>query len=174
MKQIFIWFFLIGGIASSIYLIIAPATKQKDVPKEILSLPSINLLLTDSQTIVNTTSAIKDKAIVVFYFDPGCSHCQKETEELVANKEILNEVNFYFVSIDSMQKIKSFEYYYRLKEFNQIIVAKDHEFKGLSTFKVTSIPTNIVYNNKHKLVKIFVGEAKINDIKDVLKRGRYK
>lgn len=165
MKKL-VWFISIVG-AGFIGFAVWP-TSKRDVPKEIISLPSVNLLLTDSQTVINTASATKNKAVIVFYFDPSCDHCQKETEDILANKDIFKNMNFYFISLDSMRRIRSFVDHYKLKEFPEITVVKDHEFKALSIFQIKSIPTNVVYNRKHELVKIFIGGVKVGDLKKII------
>jgi peroxiredoxin len=156
------------GFGGTIILNYIKTPKPKDVPEEIISLPAVNLLLTDSQTIVNTANIKKNRATVFFFFDPNCEHCQHETEEIIANKDILKKVRFYFISLDSIQRIKKFVEYYRLKDYPEITVAKDFEYKALSTFKIESIPTNLIYNSKHKIVAIFSGGIGVKELKKVL------
>jgi peroxiredoxin len=112
--------------------------------------------------------AKKNKAIVLFYFDPNCDHCQHQTEDIIANKDILKKVNFYFISLDSFRRIKKFKDYYHLQDLSEITVAKDYEYNVFKTFKIESIPTNIVYNSNHKIVKIYPGGMSVSQLKNVL------
>jgi peroxiredoxin len=165
----YILYLLLPVIAFSLYLLIATTLKPRVVPSGIMSLPAVNLLLADSQTIINTAVAVKNKPLVLFYFDPACSHCQDETRDILAKKEILKEVSFYFISLDSMSRIREFIDYYKLKDFPEITVAKDYEYKALTKFQIKAIPTNLVYNANHELIKIVVGDVKVNELKIILK-----
>lgn len=163
MKKI-TWLILIVGFGFCIYLVSKPTPKQIDVPKEIASLPAFNLLLTDSQTVINTSKGKNGKATLLFYFEPNCAHCQNETEDLLTNKNILEKTNIYFISLDPMERIRKFMKYYNLRELPGITVAKDYQFSAINIFKLNMIPSNIVYNNKNEIVKIFEGGISVHDL----------
>lgn len=163
-----IWFILILMVAFCIHLVTKPGAQVRQVPKEILTIPNVDLLLTDSQTVINTANAKKGKATVFFYFDPNCDHCQQETEDIIANKEILKNANFYFITLDTLSKARKFLNHYQLYKYPEIILAKDYMYKGMRTFKLKSIPTNFVYNKEHVIVKIFEGSMSVSDLRKVL------
>jgi len=162
------WVIFIFCITYCTYSILLPKEVSQDVPKEIATLPLFNLLLTDSQTVINTKDIKSKKATVFFYFDPNCEHCQKETEDIIENKDILSKTHFYFISLDSIRKIKEFMQYYQLQSLPGITVASDYEFSSLNIFKIKSIPSSIVYNSRNQIVAIFEGRMTVAKLREVL------
>lgn len=149
MKRKLFYIFIFFGAACSFYK---------------ADMPSFNLLLIDSTTIFNTRDIPKGKPSVLLFFDPDCEHCQEETTDLLKNMDSLSNINFYFISINQMDRLKVFNGYYQLSRYPNITVGKDYSFFFLGHFKDVYPPYSIVYDRHKRLRAVFKGEATAKQI----------
>ena len=105
----------------------------------------------------------KGKPVCIFYFNSDCEHCQYEAKEINNNITLFKNAQIVMVSFNTIKEIKQFQKEYNLN-YPNITFLQDpkHEFKNW--FGKTSIPSVFIYNAKHKLVKEYQGETKINAI----------
>ena len=60
--------------------------------KRFPTFPPAKFLLSDSLTVFTKENILSNKAVLFMLFSPDCSHCQKSTEEIIANKEKLKDI----------------------------------------------------------------------------------
>ena len=118
-------------------------------------MPSIDLLLLDSTTILNSNNIPTGKPISLVYFSPDCEHCQEETKGILENIKKLKDVQFYFVTIDSFDRMKVFNKYFKLKNYPNITVGKDINFSMLRNFEIPTTPFTLLYD-KHKNLRVMI------------------
>ncbi|QJB39081.1 hypothetical protein HF324_14905 [Chitinophaga oryzae] len=125
------------------------------------SLPSFNILLLDSASVLNTKNFSDSDDLVMFLFDPYCEHCRAETESIVNSMEILKRKQFCFISVAKIEDLRSFSKNYRLDRFQNIHVGVDTGFVYIQSFRVRNVPHTTVFS-RNRLRKVFVGatEAK--------------
>ncbi|HMH21383.1 MAG TPA: thioredoxin-like domain-containing protein [Puia sp.] len=146
MKQI-IYLVIFGGLSAC-----ALKTEEKG------DLPSFNLLLVDSTTVLNTSTIPDGKTISLLFFSPDCEHCQEETESIIKNMNSLKNVQFYFVTIDPFDRLKIFNQYYQLSQYTNIILGRDYTFSFPKYFDIKTTPFLAIYN-KHKQLKVVLKGA---------------
>jgi thiol-disulfide isomerase/thioredoxin len=99
--------------------------------------------------------ALKNKYVIVFFFNPDCSHCRQETPKLVAfidkNKTKL-DIDVFAVSTDtSMAKLKKF-----IKEFNTPWTTVNFYYSAVGRYDKLydpqTVPTFYVLDDKKKII----------------------
>lgn len=138
------------------FLILISCNRKSDIPV-------FNLLLTDSITVFNTAQIPKGKMTVLVFFSTDCEYCQEETVDLIKNIDAVKKMQFYYIGIDSIHKIRDFSEYYGLNKYSNIVVGKDYtlSFPGLSGLH--TIPSSIVYDEQKRLKVIIKGDFKVKD-----------
>lgn len=121
-------------------------------------IPSFNFLLPDSVTQVNTSTIQKGRPTVLLYFSPDCEHCQAETSFIIRHMDSLRHVQFYFLTNDSIERIKVFKAVYKLDKYDNITVGWDNQFFFPRIFKGAMPPYSVLYDKDKKQQKIFQGD----------------
>jgi peroxiredoxin len=134
----------------------------------IANLPSFNLLLLDSSTILNSKQITSINPVIFIYIQTDCSHCQKETESLLKNYSSLKNAKLYFLTSMSLYDLKQFDTYYHLSSYKNITVGKDYEHSFAKVFMPKTVPFMAIYNN-NKLVKIYKGDIDVQVILEAVK-----
>jgi thiol-disulfide isomerase/thioredoxin len=132
-------------------------------------LPSFDILLADSVTIMNTNSIPKNRPFALMFFSPDCIDCQREMEQIIKHMNELKHVYFCLVTVDPFEKLTIFDRYYKLNRYPNIIVGKDIANAFVKHFNPTGTPYSIVYDKERRIKVVFRGEAKINDLINVFK-----
>lgn len=123
----------------------------------IASLPSIDLLLPDSLTHINTNEIKGGKFIALLYFSPDCEHCQHETKTILHHIDSLRDVRFYFISNDSLNKIKIFRSVFHLEKYSNITLGWDTQFLFPRHFKGAYPPYLVLYDRRLQQLGTFEG-----------------
>ncbi len=132
--------------------------------------PSFDLLLIDSTTILNTENIPEGKPFVLIYFSPDCEHCQKETEDIIKNIDSLKNASLYYITSDPFERLVVFKDYYKTNKYSNIILCKDYKYEFIKNLKPTTTPYSIVYNREKIPVAVFAGESKVTDLIKIVKR----
>jgi thiol-disulfide isomerase/thioredoxin len=80
---------------------------------------SNNLILQDTQGAMRSLHNMANKYTVIFFFDPDCGHCKKETPKLVDFKNKTNfDVGVYAVAADSsMKRVREYVKEMKMEKF---------------------------------------------------------
>jgi len=127
-------------------------------------LPSLDLLLSDSLTHVNTGDVKKGRPVALLYFSPDCEHCQKETKSILHHMDSLHNVQFYFITNDSLDRIRIFKSVFHLDNYTNITVGWDNQFQFPRQFKDAAPPYLVMYDRKLKKIAVFNGEVEADKI----------
>ena len=122
------------------------------------SLPAFNMLLLDSTTVFNTINVPKGKPIVLFFFSPDCTHCQKETEQIIKEKGIIENASLVYISVDTLDKIRTFYNHYKMRQYPSIIMGKDYKYFIFQYYKPPTTPFVVIYDKEKQLCESFQGE----------------
>ncbi len=150
------------------YLVFSTIKKinhKKQVEENIKSIPEFCFNDLWEGEICNTILS-KENACIIIYFNPDCSHCQYEAEQLFLNQGELKNYQIIMVSPSPSKEITDFSEKYHLNEFSNFIFLYDKDEKFTTIFGSVSVPTRFIYNKDGQLVKKFIGEV---DIKILLK-----
>lgn len=134
------------------------------------AIPSFDMLLIDSVTHITTDNMKKGKPIALLYFNPDCEHCQEETESLLKNMDSLKNVRFYFISNDSLDRLRVFNTYYQIYNYPNIVIAQDYAFAFPKYFKSAAPPYLVIYDEDKRLRALLPGGAKPRELIDFIKK----
>jgi thiol-disulfide isomerase/thioredoxin len=127
-------------------------------------MPSFNLLLEDSITVLNTKQIPVGKPILLVFFSPDCEHCQEETINLTKKMSLLKNIEIYFISIQPLADMKYFSHYYHLKDFSNVTMVQDYTVSMPKYFKINVTPYMILFNKQKQLKVIFKGVFPVDSI----------
>lgn len=107
---------------------------------------------------------------MLMLFNPGCSHCQHETEEIIKNIDRFKGKQIVMATMMPFDSMMTFREKYKLAQFNNIIVAQDTHFFLPPYFMVNSLPFLAFYNKKKELISVFEGSMPIEKVIAELKK----
>lgn len=116
--------------------------------------PAPNLILGDVSKQMKSMHAIKNKYTVLYFFDPDCGHCKKETPKLV---EFLNktkhDVGVYTVSLDtSLVKLKKYVEEMKMQKFTNTSFYYSAVGHFNQYYDAPTTPTIYIIDEKKKII----------------------
>lgn len=149
-------------------LVVKAQNSNDTVPlyKQIPALPKFNLLMLDSQKIVNTGDIPSGKAIMLILFSPDCHHCEEMTDKIIANIKKLQHIRIVMLTPMSIAMTKEFYERKQLSKYRNIIVGKDYEFFFPKYYNAYDIPFVALYDRKKLLIQAFDQTATFEEIVD--------
>ncbi|EHQ28281.1 TlpA family protein disulfide reductase [Mucilaginibacter paludis] len=144
----------------------------------IKTIPAYRLLNQDS-VYVTQANLKKGKPVMIIYFSPDCTHCQRLTYEFKDEfkKEVKNhtkELSHVQIVMATWTQLKAIQIFYRdfgLNQYPNITIGTEGSTYTLQRFyQVRTTPYIAIYSKTGQLVKAFDKEPKLNDILTVLKK----
>ncbi|OQP59687.1 hypothetical protein A3860_36570 [Niastella vici] len=120
-------------------------------------MPAFKILLTDSITWINTSTATMNQPIVLFDFSPFCPYCKKQTKEIIEDIDQLKGIQFYFISSFPISTLKTFNKQFKLAQYPNITIGMDTANTIGDYFEITGVPYMAIYGKDKKLKKSFLG-----------------
>jgi len=116
---------------------------------------------------VNRNQFDNGRPLILFYFDPTCSHCETQAVWVSEAIEKFQSVDLFWLVWEENETIEDF----RNKHFqdaNNVFFARDVSsiFDGL--FGFSQIPSVFVFDGNNKLLKKFKSETKAQKLLNVL------
>jgi len=147
---------------------------QDSIPpyKRFPTLPPIQILLSDSTTMFTKAEIPEKKQVLFILFDPDCSHCQHETEEIIAHRDEMKNIEIVMVTMQTLTKMKDFISNYKLNELSNVVVGKDIYFFMPSFYMIHNLPFLALYNRKGELINAYEGSIPIPKIIEVFKQNQ--
>ncbi len=105
------------------------------------------------------SSLPEGKPVVLMFFSPTCPYCQEETAEITAHANLNEEAAIVMVSTFDRSSLRQYVEDYNLSQFGNIRVVRDLSGSLFKQYGVQSVPTTIVYDGSHRMVKAFRGKA---------------
>jgi hypothetical protein len=131
--------------------------------------PPVKLLLADSSSFFTKDDLPKKKPVWLMMFNPQCTHCQHETEELVKNIDEFKDIQVIMTTSMPLDSMKAFSDKYKLSSYKNIIVGQDTHYFLFSYFQNRNLPFHAFYDKKKQLIKVFEGSVSINAIREMFK-----
>jgi peroxiredoxin len=158
-------------IAVFVILLIAGTIMKKnkvdDIRKRISTLPDFTLPAIDGS--IFKSSEIFEGPLLVTYFHSECEHCQYEISSLVQSNIPGSGVKILLISYEGSKQIRSFMQQFDMNNDSVFTVLSDTAFVFSELFRTDVIPSNFIYNEDLRLVKILMGETTIETIEKYLK-----
>ena len=158
MKRLFLSLFLVNALAAS-------AQEKRDTAPYLKfpKLPAFMLLMPDSGEVFNTYYIPEGKPTVLIFFSPDCEHCQQTAKSIVAKKDSLKEVQFYFFTPVRLELLKNFITDTKLMELNHVKAGKDFDTFFPVYYSTQYVPFIAVYDAQKRFVRKWEGRMKIEE-----------
>ena len=134
-------------------------------------IPAYRILTTDS-VYITQANLKKDKATMIIYFAPDCSHCQHLMFELKPHMKELKNVQV--IMITFAEPLKASQVFYRdydLKKYPNFTVGTEgHTFKTQQFYHIATTPYIAIYDKIGKPVKYIDKDPKVEDILAAVKK----
>ena len=126
-----------------------------------------NMWLTDSSGKLFTLDGFKAKSTILYFWDPNCGHCQKETPKLMEfwEKNKARGVDVYAVTID--RKPDDWKKYIREKKLSWLNVWDSYtatDFKNM--YDIYSTPVIYILDENKKILAKRIGVEQLPDFFD--------
>ena len=126
-----------------------------------------NMFLTDSAGKLYTLDGMKAKSTILYFWDPNCGHCQKETPKLYDfyEKNKTRGIDVFAVCID--RKPDDWKRYIREKKLNWTNVWDSYvatDFRNM--YDIYSTPVIYILDEKKKIVAKRIGVEQLPDFYD--------
>lgn len=126
-----------------------------------------NMWLTDSSGKLHTLDGFKAKSTIVYFWDPNCGHCQKETPKLYEfwEKNKARGIDVFAVTIE--RKPEEWKKYIREKKLNWLNVWDSYtatDFRNM--YDIYSTPVIYLLDEKKKILAKRIGVDQLEDFYD--------
>ncbi|MGC4036452.1 MAG: redoxin domain-containing protein [Chitinophagaceae bacterium] len=138
------------------------------------TVPPIKILKVDSATYFTKENLSKKKPTIVMVFNPGCEHCQHETEEIIKNIDEFKDIQVVMATPQSFTEMKDFYKTYKLANYSNIIVGRDEHFTLPSFYSIRSLPFLAFYDKKQNLISAHEGSMLIPKMLEEIKKDAPK
>ena len=162
----------IPGLILAVFLFQSAFAQTDTMPppyKRFPEWPPVKILLPDSSSYYTKEDLPKKKPVWLMMFNPTCSHCQHETEELVKNIDKFKDIEIVMATSMNFDSMMAFRERYHLADFKNIVVGQDVNYFLFSYFQAHNLPYHAFYDKKHLLIKVFEGSVAIDSIKEMFK-----
>ena len=132
----------------------APAVAATDLP---------NLPLTKLDGTQLKADTLSGKT-VLFFFQPDCDHCQRETVQIRENLSAFRDYKVYFITNYPQTDLTKFAQEYKLAFEPNFVFAQASIGDILNTVGPMESPSLFIYSETGKLIKSFKGETPIEQI----------
>jgi thioredoxin-related protein len=132
------------------------ATAQKPADKN--AIPPFRILTTDS-VFITSANLKKGKPVMVVYFSPDCSHCQRMMYEFKPKMAALKNIQLVMITWSPNYDIRAIKVFKRdfdlLKYPNVTIGTEGHSMTVQQFYDVRTTPYVAIYDKQGKLSKKF-------------------
>lgn len=132
--------------------------------KRFPGLPPVKILLGDSTSWFTKEQVPAKKDVLYMIFSPECSHCQHETEELVAHKQDFKNIQIVMVTMQPLWEMKDFIIKYKLNEMPNVVVGKDIYYTTPSFYNIHNLPFLAMYDTSGNVIRTFEGSMPIEKV----------
>jgi len=105
---------------------------------------------------------------MIMLFNPECSHCQHETEEILKHIDDFKKVQIVMATMMPMEMLRTFNTKYDLEKFRNITTGKDVDNTLPSFYHISNLPTLAFYDKKGKLIDISDGSMPVDQVLEKL------
>jgi len=149
-------------------LIVTASCSQAQTAKpNIDKIPSFRILNQDSVYVTNANLK-KDKAVMIIYFAPDCTHCQHMMYEMKPDMKKFSNVQVVmvtFIQTSYLKLLREFRRDYNLAAYPNFITGTEYPNYGVQRyFQVETTPYIAIYDRKGKLVKAFDKAPKTEEL----------
>jgi thioredoxin-related protein len=143
----------------------APFRKNPHIPEfDLLKIDSVNHL---------TKADIKAKhKTVIMFFSPDCSHCQHQTEDIIAAIDSLKDIQIVMATNQPFAEMVEFNEKYCLEKYSNIKLGRDTKYFFPPFYRMKSLPHLALYDDKGIYITSFEGNQKITTLLDAFNQNK--
>ena len=151
-----------------IFMFFASCHTQQKREAALYNLPTFQMLLTDSVSLLNTENIPTGKPIIFLFFRPDCTHCQKETQAILDNMDSFKDTHIYMLTNAAIPEIRIFSQNFKLNNYKNFTIGRDYNHSFFRLFRPSSVPFIAIYDGQKQLLKIYSDEVGISDIMNAI------
>jgi thioredoxin-related protein len=159
-------------------LIIAAGCSQAQTPntdvQAIQNIPAFHILTKDSTYLTNANLK-KGKPVMIIYFAPDCSHCQRLMYEMKPDMKKFSNIQIVmvtFIQTNMLKMLKEFHRDYNFAAYPNIMMGTEYpDYKVQRYYGVSTTPYIAVYDHKGKLVQAFPKVPKMSELEAAVKKS---
>ena len=119
-----------------------------------------DLVMTDLKGVEYKTAQLSSGPLLIAFFHPECDHCRYELSSLKDIDTINSNVKIFLISHADRNQIGSFIRELKISDTGAIYIFHDPDLTLSKYFGADVIPSNFIYNDSLRLVKVFKGSVK--------------
>lgn len=151
-------------------MIASNASSEENLNSRIANLPAVAFSLMYGQDF-NLQNVRANMPVLITSFSPDCDHCQHHATELYGHRNDLVNTSIVMITRADSIATRKFAEQYKLNTMTNVIFLQDKNDLFYKTFNLPAIPSMVIYNRHHKLVKTISGEANMHHILKLLKQA---
>ena len=128
------------------------------------NLPPLSVIKVSDSTKFTKDDLKKNTATLIFIFSPDCSHCQHETEKLLAHINLFKKVQIVMSSPIEYVYLKKFYDEYKIADYPNITMGMDPGYFLGTFYHIRSFPALYLYDKKGNFLKAFDGSVPVEEI----------
>ena len=151
---------------SIFFLVCAHGYCQQDTTALFLRFPEVppfTLVKTDSG-LITKQDLKKNQPVILMYFNPECSHCRHQLEDMLNRMEELKEIQIILATYRSIEELSLFQEKYKLAEYPNILAGRDTKYFIQPFYKIKNLPYLALYDKKGKLIRTYEGNVKVDTL----------
>jgi thioredoxin-related protein len=155
-------------------IVLAAACTRAQNTQNIEHIPAFRILRQDS-TYFTSLDLKKNKAVMIIYFSPDCSHCQHLMYEMKPKMKQFGDTQIVMVTFTDVSMLKMVKNFYRdfglAKYPNLTVGTEGHTYAVQRYYQVKTTPFIAVYDHKGKLVKAFEKSPTMDELIATVKKA---
>jgi len=159
------------GILSYLgYNVVTKVKEKNAIAEQLQTIPEFEFFTLEQQPF--TKAELQPNLNTIFiYFKSDCDFCQYEAQNISDNLDSFKNVQFIFVSTESIEVIQDFSKQYNFYNQQNITFLYDNNSLFSSQFDATSTPYVLIYDKNQQLIKKHKGQLNVKGILRALQQN---
>ena len=147
---------------------VGKANSQKEALARISTLPDFSMKMLSGETF--HTSQIDKGPVLIVHFHPECDYCKEELSEIISSD--IPEMTEYILLVSSAhaESVKAMFSGFCPELNNNLIALVDTSYLFIRLFEGAVVPSNYIYNNELRLLKLIKGKVRTETILQLLRQ----
>jgi thioredoxin-related protein len=134
-------------------------------------IPSFDLLKADSASHLTKADILPKHKTLIMFFSPDCSHCQHQTEDMIAGMDSLKDVQIVMATYQPFETMVAFSQKYEIEKYSNIKMGRDVNYFFPPFYKMKSLPHLALYDDKGVYITGFEGNQKVATLVEAFAKG---
>lgn len=158
---------LVSTLGYLVYQITTKVNAKQKAELHIAQLPAFRLQ-TLQGTMFSNNDLPQNVPTICIFFNSTCDFCQHEAQSIHDHLDQFTNVQFVFISDESLDTIRNFATTYQLNTQTNITFLHDRNSLFSTQLDIQSIPTLLIYNSARQLLKKHTGQLNANGISKII------